>query len=126
MSTAASNVATWLRPTEVLGYATAYQIEPYLGPLRGLVDRLFPVRDALKVYVDQDPELRDVRAIVFDVQVTGLDLPQLRAAETAWGRGLAGICPAPPAHHFVLLVDAKQVYTLGLPPRVLANAATTP
>jgi hypothetical protein len=108
MSTAAPSATAWSWPTEVLVYARDHQIEQYLEPLRELVDRLFPVRDALKVYVDQDPELRDVRAIVFYVRVTGVDLAQLRTARMEWGQNLFRICPAPLVHHFVLLEDPRR------------------
>jgi hypothetical protein len=98
----------WQWPPDVLAFAAEHMLEPYLGPLLELARRVFPDARQLTVYVDQDPELRDVQSIVFDIQVVGWDLERLHAARKEWGREKFRIVPAPLICWFALLLDARR------------------
>lgn len=108
MSAPTTTVTAWQWPADVLAYAAEHQLEPYLEPLLEVIRQIFPDPHRLSVYVDQDPELRDVRTILFDVQVMDWDLPQIRAARTRWTQGIFRVCPAPVVCHFGLLLDVVR------------------
>ncbi len=97
MSTAIStpNVwTTWHWPADVKQFATGQGAEQYLEPLRESLARLFPTAVRANVQVYQDPELRDERHILFDVQVPIGDVPDYVKAEWAWAHELMRICPS--------------------------------
>jgi len=108
MSAPATTATTWQWPADVLAFAAEHHLEAYLDPLLEVVRQLFPNPRQLKVFVAQDPELRDVRDIAFYVQVVDWDLPQIRAAHQQWSQALFRLCPAPVVCFFGLLLDVER------------------
>src|SRR5262249_22140377 len=68
-------------PADVVAFAAANQVEDCLQPLLEATHRLFPTARFVKVQIDDDPEIRDLRHILYNVQVAGLSLDQSRAAD---------------------------------------------
>ncbi len=93
---------TWQWSPEVLDFAARNNVADYLEPLLEATRRVYPSARDLKVFVEQDRELRDVWAIVFDVSVPQADVPDYVKARRRWGDELFRICPAPLACTFVL------------------------
>jgi hypothetical protein len=89
-------------PADVLGFATQHQVADYLGPLWQALRQLFPTAEALRVFLEDDPEIRDDRHIVFDVRVPRDDVPDFVAAKRRWHDELFRVCPAPLACIFRL------------------------
>jgi hypothetical protein len=92
----------------VLAFAEQEQVRPYLDPLLEVTRQLFPTARNLRVYVEADHELRDVRWIIFDVQVPAQDVPDYVAAVHRWSQETGRICPAP-------LVSAFSLRLVSLP-----------
>ena len=98
----------WQWPAEVLAFAAQHNVPLCLQPLLQATRRIFPTANWIKVYVAKDPEIRDHKQIVFDVQVSGLYPPQSREAGNEWNRELIRCCPAPQLWVFVLLLDLQS------------------
>jgi hypothetical protein len=96
--------APWTWPADVVEFAEHEKVRGYLDPLRQAIDRIYPTARSVKVYVSEDPEIRDDRHIVFDVHVPEVDLADFRAAKRRWHDELFRICPAPLAPVFRLLL----------------------
>jgi hypothetical protein len=88
-------------PPEVLAFAAEKGVTPYLGPMLELVRRIFPTAP-FTVKVEEDPEIEDYRHIVFDVEVNGMDVSQIVAAEREWSSRVFQICPPDQALCFLL------------------------
>lgn len=94
----------WQWPADVLALAAEKKVEPYLEPMLELTRRAFPTASWIKVRMQQDPELRDERCILFDVQVA-LTPQEAGTARKQWIREALGICPAPLITVFSLFLD---------------------
>lgn len=95
-------------PADVLAFAAANKVEDCLQPLLEATHRIFPTARYVKVQIDDDPELRDERHILFDVQVAGLSLEQSRAARNQWNQELFRICSPVRSCVFRLFLDLKR------------------
>ncbi|HEY7154408.1 MAG TPA: hypothetical protein VH575_10660 [Gemmataceae bacterium] len=95
-------------PADVVAFAVANQVEDCLQPLWEATHRIFPTARFVKVQIDDDPELRDERHILYDVQVAGLSLDESRAARKQWIAELLRICPPERACTLRLLLDLKR------------------
>jgi hypothetical protein len=95
MSAPMTTATGWQWPDEVLAFAEQEQVRPYLDPLLEVTRQLFPTARSLRVYVETDHELRDVRWIIFDAQVPAQDVPDYLAVERRWNEESFRICPAP-------------------------------
>jgi hypothetical protein len=93
---------------DVDAYAASQQVDQYLMPLWEATRRIFPTANWVKVHVDKDPEIRDLRWIVFDVQVKGLSRTEAVAVNRQWIQELLRCCPTTKAHHFTLLLDQQD------------------
>ena len=71
---------------DVVAFAAAHQGEHCLQPLLAATHRIFPMARSIKVSVENDPELRDNTQIVFDVQLVGVPLDEVRTAERLWSQ----------------------------------------
>ena len=58
----------------------------------------------MRVYLDDDPEIRDDWHIIFDVRVPDTDIPDYVAATRPWYTELFRICPAPLVCTFCLML----------------------
>ena len=107
-SNSASNGVNAVWPADVLAFAAEHQAEHCLQPLLEATHRIFPTARFINVYVEDDPELRDNRQIVFDVQVAGLSPEAARAGDRQWTEELFRICPPLRKFIFCLLLDLKR------------------
>jgi hypothetical protein len=90
---------------EVLTYAVANRVEDYLQPLLETTHRIFPAARWVKVQIEDDPEIRDDRHILFEVKVPDVGLENARRARKAWIEELFRVCPAPLVCVFRLSLD---------------------
>src|SRR5262245_51363349 len=88
-------------PPDVLAFAGEQGVSAYITPLVEMTRRVLP-HTPMTVLLDEDPEIRDLRRIVLEIDVTGLDEDQLFAGQNRWTEGLFQICPSTHAHLFVL------------------------
>jgi hypothetical protein len=95
-------------PADVLAFAATNQVEECLQPLLEATHRIFPTARFVKVQIDDDPEIRDDRHILYNVQVAGLSLDESRAAEKQWIEELLRICLPVRAWVFRLRMDLKR------------------
>ena len=95
-------------PAEVLVFAAANQVEDCLRPLLEASHRIFPTARFVKVQIEDDPEIRDDRHILYNVQVAGLSLDESRTAARRWNDESFRICPAPLVSIFRLRMDLKR------------------
>jgi hypothetical protein len=105
MAAPATTAITWPWPADVLAFAAKHQVQPYLDPLLEVLRRLFPAAIRLQVYLEDDPEIRDDWHIIFDVQVRGWNVPQVREAQAEWHGELLHRCPGPLVCIFRLCLD---------------------
>jgi hypothetical protein len=92
-------------PAEVMAFAVAERVADYLNPLREATHRIFPTARWVKVQIDEDPEIRDDRHILFEVKVPNLGLEGDRQGRNAWIEELFRVCPAPLVCVFRLSLD---------------------
>jgi hypothetical protein len=97
----------WQWSDEVLAYAKAYGVESCLEPMLAVTRHLFPSANWIKVYIEPDPEIRDMRYLVFDVQVAGLSLDDSRQADREWDKALSACLPRPIVCAIVLRLDLQ-------------------
>jgi hypothetical protein len=102
MSAPVTPATDWQWPVDVLDYAAERGVQAYLEPLREAVYRVFPTVQGLRIFVEQDQELRDVRWIVFEVEVPKQDVPDFVQAVHAFGDEKRRICPGPLGCEFCL------------------------
>jgi hypothetical protein len=95
MSAPVSTATTWQWPPDVLEFAAQQQVEAFLIPLLEATRQLFPTARNLRVFLEDDPEIRDDRHIVVEVAVPQQDLPNYIQAQHRWTDELYRICPAP-------------------------------
>src|SRR5438552_2290547 len=101
-----TSTTTWQWSPDVLAYAAEHGVEQYLDPLREATFRVFPTATSLRVFREDDMELRDVRWIVFEVDVPQADLVDFVERMHRWSAELFRVCPARLTHHFVPSVRA--------------------
>jgi hypothetical protein len=104
MSAAVTTPIAGLWPPDVLEFAAKCQVTSLLDPLRLALERLFPVAQTMRVRLEEDPEIRDDRHIVFEVRVSRADVPDYAAATRRWHEELFRLCPAPLVCIFRLLL----------------------
>jgi hypothetical protein len=107
-SMSATSTAAWQWSPEVLAYARAQGIESYLEPLRQATLRVYPTARELRVFKEDDRELRDVRWIVFEVFVPDEDLTSFVELANRWSDEGRAVCPSVLFHHFVLSVRTAR------------------
>jgi hypothetical protein len=95
-------------PADVVDFAVANQVVDCLQPLWEATHRIFPTARFVKVQIDDDPEIRDERHILFDVQVAGLSLEEARAAGKQWNQELFRICSPVRSYVFRIYLDLKR------------------
>lgn len=95
-------------PDDVLAFAIANQVQHCLQPLLEATHAIFPTARFVKVQMDEDPELRDVRHILYHVQVAGLSPDQSRAAARQWNEATFRVCTPPKAVLFTLRMELKR------------------
>ena len=92
-------------PADVVTFAIANQVQQCLQPLLEAIHRIFPTARWVKVLIDDDPEIRDDRHILFEVKVPDVGLEGARQGRQAWIAELFRVCPAPQVCVFRLYLD---------------------
>ena len=88
-------------PAGVAAFAAEHGVTDYVAPLLELTRSLFP-NTPIEVLVEEDAEDPDLRYIAFQVDVDGLTVDELVAAQQGWSAGLFQRCPSTHAHFFCL------------------------
>jgi hypothetical protein len=99
--------AEWQWPEDVVAFAEANQVAHALQPLLEAAQKLVPNATFIKVYLEQDPEIRDERYIVFHVQVSGLGPPRSHEVRRKWDEELLRLCPGPLSYPFHFRLDLQ-------------------
>jgi hypothetical protein len=97
-----SVTSAWQWPADLIEFATRRGAVQYLEPLREMTQRLFPTARSLAIFKEDDPELRDVTSIVFEVRVPIQDVPDFIEANHRWGEEQSTICPVSRDYPIVL------------------------
>jgi hypothetical protein len=95
MSAPSTTATVWQWPPEVIEFAAQYQVDSCLDPLLAAIREVFPTATSVRVFLEDDPELRDVKYLVFEVCVPADDVADYVAAKRLWQRELSRICPQP-------------------------------
>jgi hypothetical protein len=82
-------------------YAASQHLGQYLAPLWEATRRTFPAAP-ITVYVESDPEIPDLRWIIFDVVTGSLRTDESREIWSRWLGELNTVCPAERASAFTL------------------------
>jgi hypothetical protein len=90
-------------PPDVAAFAAERGVADYLPAVQALARRLFP-NGPFEVRVDDDPEISDLRTIVFGVDMNTLEEDQLFAAQRQWSAEIFQHCPSTHVHLFSLAV----------------------
>jgi hypothetical protein len=102
MQTSVSRTAKLIIPADVQAFAEERGLAPYLPKVVEILHRVFAEATQLAVEVHDDPEIADLRWIVFDVDVPW-SKQQWREGMKAWHRETRAVCPAPLMPTFCLI-----------------------
>jgi hypothetical protein len=102
MQTAVPHLAKLTLPTAVEAFARERGLAPYLPAIVEIVHRLFADAIRVDVEVHEDPEIADLRSILFEVEVHW-SKEQWRHAMNAWYRETGAVCPRPLLTEFNLI-----------------------
>src|SRR4051794_17477627 len=97
-----TSAPAWQWPADVVAYAAKFNLADYLEPLRELTLRHFPTAVSFRVYLDPDPEIRDLTFLIFEVTVPERDVPNWLEMRRAWSMDFHSILPRPYQCPFVL------------------------
>jgi hypothetical protein len=77
-------------PADVVAYATEKGLADSLLPHLEITRRVFPSARRLAVYLEDDPEIADLKFIVYEVEVPGLTVDQaLEARHRCTGESIS-------------------------------------
>jgi hypothetical protein len=88
-------------PPDVLAFATERGVSRYLPAVINLARQAF-LASALVVSLGEDAEDETHRYIALDVEVGGLSIEEILAAQRTWSAGITTVCPSRHAVYFVL------------------------
>lgn len=88
-------------PADVAAFARQHSILDPLAAVLALTRRLFPSA-AIAPRLERDAEREEESVIVVEVNVNGLEVAQLVAAQGQWSAELFTCCPSTQAHLFCL------------------------
>jgi hypothetical protein len=88
-------------PEEVRAFAASRGAENYLIPLLDLARQCFPGAP-VSVLLEDDPQIANLRFIVYEVDITGWDADQLGDAYDRWTPLFVQMCPPAVREAFVL------------------------
>jgi hypothetical protein len=95
-------------PADVAAFAADLRVDDCLGPLLGATRQLFPAARRLRLRLEDDPEVRGGRHILFEVQPDRLERAELRQRSRRWEQELLARCPPPRACLFCLRLEAPR------------------
>jgi hypothetical protein len=93
---------------DVLDYATQKGVNQYLPIIGEMTQQLIPAARRIDVFIEDDPEIADLRFIVFDVHVPAWNAQQLYETQRRWNEGLLQIYPSPRWESFVLSLQPSD------------------
>jgi hypothetical protein len=88
-------------PSNVAAFAIEHEVANHLPAVLALTRRIFPTAPIVP-QLECDAEMEDESLIVVEVDVTGLEVPQLVASQRQWSAELFSCCPSTHAHLFCL------------------------
>jgi len=91
-------------PADVAAFVAEHELSNSLFAVLSLTQRIFP-SSSIAPRLEQDAEMDDQSTIVVEVNVSGLDVPQLVASQRQWSEGLFACCPSTHAHLFCLRME---------------------
>jgi hypothetical protein len=86
---------------EVSAFAEQEGVTAYLPAVIEMTRRIFPAAP-LRVFVEDDPEIANDRHIVLEVDLTGMSVPEMVAADWQWVTEIFRHCPSTHAWVFRL------------------------
>jgi hypothetical protein len=95
MSVMPASAKVWQWPAEVVSFAERFEAASYLEPLRKATLRMFPEAVELSVFLQDDPEVRELTFLVFELQVPRNAVPNFVEAQRRWVAEYLRICPSP-------------------------------
>ena len=98
----------WDWPPDVLQFAAKNRVDAYLEPLLEATRELFPTMDSLRVFMEDDPEIRDDWHIVFEAWVPSKDVPDYVQITQRWTEALIRIVPTTLGHIFRLTLLLRE------------------
>ena len=104
---ALTDVQTGPWSPEVLAYAAKFDVADYLEPLRQATLQVFPSATSLRVYLEDNPEIRELTFLVFEVQVPERDVPNWLKRSNRWDSAFYSILPRP--YQCPLVLDLRTV-----------------
>jgi hypothetical protein len=93
MATVEDRVEAWVWPADVLALAKEKGVAQYLNPMLDMTRRRFLNARQLRVLVEEDWDIPNLRAITFAVQIVGLNPEEYVKACHDWDRESIIICP---------------------------------
>ena len=94
-------------PDEVREFARQRGLLPYLPALGEVTEQVFADAFGLTAVVHDDPDVADLRWIIFRAEVAWTDPAQARAARDEWYARTAAVCPGPILTHVGLDIDRR-------------------
>jgi hypothetical protein len=80
---------------DIVAFANREKVTDYLDLLYEATQRVFPTAKKISVILEEDPEIRDDRHILFEVQDPRDDLGNYVDAVHRWNDELYKVCPSP-------------------------------
>src|SRR6266849_9722857 len=75
-------------PADVIAFATEHGVEQCLCPMLEATKRIFPSARQLRVLLEDDPEIGDLKFIVYEVNAPGLGVPKALEGQGEWNQEL--------------------------------------
>jgi hypothetical protein len=98
----------WTWSPEVLAFAKEAGVIEYLDQLLKETRDLFPDAPAPRVRVDNDPEIFNLRTIVFELDIPYVGTDHYLKSQRRWIDALCRVCPAPLTCVFCLLLTPVE------------------
>jgi hypothetical protein len=105
-STAAKPVRLTI-PAEVHAFAQERGLGPHLPGIFEVLHRVFADATRIRVELHQDPEIPDLRWILFEPEVPWETSEESLQATAAWHDGTGAVCPKPLLSEFALVVRRR-------------------
>ena len=93
--TPSTQAAAFTVSPDVIDFAAAQRVAPYLYAVLQMTQRLFPDAQRIAATVENDPDIPGDQHLTIEVDVAGMDAKRYADAKFRWGRELFHLCPAP-------------------------------
>ncbi len=107
MNTTTLTPARLVLSPEVEAFAKERGLAPYLPALAETLQRVFAEARCLKAEIEEDPEIANLRHLLFSAEVPWPTYEQARLARNLWYQETADVCPAPLLCEFRLHIDRR-------------------